>query len=278
MTPRRLTFQLTPLLDLLLIVLFAQFLEVRNTTVDQERTTSAQVENLELTGEQTSAALATLQSEHDRLLKKLLAKDDELSQLNLARQDLAARGFELEQEVDRISAEREAIASLYPKLFDLPDEVVKQLFAKGDRPLTEDEIERLREQFKLFATMRPGESARHILTVDEMWKRCDVWSLYIKSSGLTVVTAGDRSSQFEATTAKEFEKELYEFYRTVPPQKSLVILLLSYGNIDANVYEAAIEGLPKAAERMRSAAGGRSRFESAVLGFDPMPPEKYGPR
>ena len=32
MTSRRLTFQLTPLLDLLLIVIFAQFLDVRDTT------------------------------------------------------------------------------------------------------------------------------------------------------------------------------------------------------------------------------------------------------
>ncbi|MBC8289210.1 MAG: hypothetical protein H8E37_02735 [Planctomycetes bacterium] len=278
MTARRLTFQLTPLLDLLLIVIFAQFLDVQDKTENQEQTSSAHAENLESSRDRTSAELAALKTEHDRLLQQLKDKDDQLTQSDLATQKVAARALALEQQLERTRAEREAIASLYPKLFDLPDEVVQKLFSDGDRRLTEEDLERLRNQFKVFAEHSPSESARHMLTMDEMWKRCDVWRLHIRDSGLVVVEAGDRSHQFEAPTATDFAEELYDFSTRIPKKKSLVILLLTYGNIDADVYEGAVDGLPQAAERMRSESGGKSRFESAILGFNPTPATGNGSR
>ena len=60
MTARRLTFQLTPVLDLLLIVIFAQFMDVQDKAENQEQTSSAQVENLESSRDQTSSELAAL--------------------------------------------------------------------------------------------------------------------------------------------------------------------------------------------------------------------------
>ena len=278
MTARRLTFQLTPLLDLLLIVLFAQFMDVRDTTENQEQMSSAQVESLESDRDSTATQLAKLRAEFKQLSKDLVAKDEQLADAEAESQKRLTELFAVQQRLNQTASERQAIASLYSKLFDLPDEIVKQLLSQDDHRLTPEEIKKLQDQFKELAAKQPRDSARHLLTVDEMWKRCDVWNLYIKPSGLAVVKTGDNSHQFEATTPKEFEDELYDFYTKLPPQKSLVILLLSYGNIDANVYEAAIDGLPKAAERMRSDAGGKSRFESAVLGFSESSPGESASR
>jgi len=268
-TARRLTFQLTPLLDLLLIVIFAQFMDVQDKAKNQEQTSSVQVENLESSRDKTSAELATLKLAHELLLQQLKEKDDELTKAELANHDVATRALALENQLERTRADREAIASLYPKLFDLPEEVVQKLFSEGKRRLTEEDLERLRNQFKEFAEQKPGESARHMLTMNEMWKRCDVWKLHIRNSGLVVIDAGDHTHQFEAPTAKDFEEELYDFSTRIQKKKSLIILLLTYGNIDADVYEAAVDGLPRAAERMRAESGGKSRFESAILGFNP---------
>jgi len=277
-TARRLTFQLTPLLDLLLIVIFAQFMDVQDKAENQEQTSSAQVENLESSRDQTSSELASLKLAHELLQQQLKEKDDELTKAELANQDVATRALALENQLERTRAEREAIASLYPRLFDLPEEVVQKLFSDGDRRLSDEDLERLRNQFKEFAEQKPGESARHMLTMDEMWKRCDVWKLHIRNSGLVVVDAGDRTHQFEAPTAGDFAEELYDFSTRIQKKKSLVILLLTYGNIDADVYEAAVDGLPRAAERMRSESGGKSRFESAILGFNPTPGTGNGSR
>ena len=64
---RRLTMQLTPLLDLLLIVIFAQFMDVREreaTTVDEAK----QAVELRF---QAEAELADLQSTHERAVDAL---------------------------------------------------------------------------------------------------------------------------------------------------------------------------------------------------------------
>jgi len=271
-TARRLTFQLTPLLDLLLIVIFAQFMDVRDVTEHQEQRSSEQARQLEADRDSTASQLTALRAEYRLLEVQLDASRQKLTESERSAQSLAARVFAMQEEVSRVNEERKAIAGLYSKLFNLPEDVVKQLLARDNRRLSAADVEKLLSRFQSLADQTPDQSIRHLLTVDEMRKRCDVWNLHIKSSGLTVVQTGGKSHQFEAATAQEFEEELYDVYTRASSHKTLVILLLSYGNIDADVYEAAIDGLPRAAERMRSDSGGRSRFESAVIGFSETPP------
>ena len=104
-----------------------------------------------------------------------------------------------------------------------------------------------------------------------MRKRCDIWEIYINDTGMAVFSGSGQTHTFRAETAQEFAAEIYERYKTLPQPKSLVIMLLSYGDVKASIYEAAIDGLPVVAERMRTDQSGRSRFEYAVLGFNPTP-------
>ena len=67
MTSRRLTFQLTPLLDLLLIVIFAQFLDVRDTTTEREQLTSTQVATADQELAATQDQLAKIIAEKDKV-------------------------------------------------------------------------------------------------------------------------------------------------------------------------------------------------------------------
>ena len=160
-------------------------------------------------------------------------------------------------------------------MFDLPDETINELIrtrTPENVRLTPEQVKRLREEFKSFSKQNPGESVRHLLTFEEMRKRCDIWELYINDTGKTVFSGSGQSHTFRAETAEEFSDELYERYKTLPQPKSLVIILLSYGDVKASVFEAAIDGLPVVAERMRTDQSGRSRFEYAVLGFNPTPP------
>ena len=275
MTSRRLTFQLTPLLDLLLIVIFAQFLDVRDTTAEQEQSTSSQL----------SAAQETLADTQDRLAAILTEKNEaeaereflrkSLNELKESTSDLEVERRSLEESLKRAHQQRDTVASLVSDLFDLPDETVNELIrtrTPENVRLTPEQVTRLRQEFRAFSKQKPGESVRHLLTFEEMRKRCDIWELYINDTGMTVFSGSGQSHTFRAETAGEFAGELYERYKTLPQPKSLVIILLSYGDVKASVYEAAIDGLPLVAERMRTDQSGRSRFEYAVLGFNPTPP------
>jgi myosin heavy subunit len=274
-TSRRLTFQLTPLLDLLLIVIFAQFMDVRDTTTEREQSTTTQM----------SAAQDELAGTQDQLAKILAEKneaEDDREFLRKSLQELkdSTSGIErerksLEESLKRAHKQRDTIANLVADLFDLPDETINELIrtrTPENVRLTPEQVTRLREEFKSFAKQNPGESVRHLLTFEEMRKRCDIWEIYINDTGKTVFSGSGQSHTFRAETADEFATELYERYKTLPQPKSLVIILLSYGDVKASVYESAVDGLPIVAERMRTDQSGRSRFEYAVLGFNPTPP------
>ncbi len=275
MTSRRLTFQLTPLLDLLLIVIFAQFLDVRDTTTEREQSTTTQLsaaqEELAGTQDQLAKILAEkTKAEADReFLRKSLQKLKE----STASQEVEQKS--LEESLKRAHEQRDTIASLVSDLFDLPDETINELIrtrTPENVRLTPEQVKRLRNEFREFSKQKPGESVRHLLTFEEMRKRCDIWELYINDTGMTVFSGSGQTHTFRAETTEEFATELYERYKTLPQPKSLVIVLLSYGDVKASVYEAAVDGLPIVAERMRTDQSGRSRFEYAVLGFNPTPP------
>jgi hypothetical protein len=274
-TSRRLTFQLTPLLDLLLIVIFAQFMDVRDTTTEREQSTSTQV----------TAAQEELAGTQDQLAKIIAEKNEAEADREFLRKTLqelkeSTTGMEferksLEEALKRAHEQRDTVANLVADLFDLPDETINELIrtrTPENVRLTPEQVERLRKEFKSFAKQNPGESVRHLLTFEEMRKRCDIWELYINDTGQTVFSGSGQTHTFRAETTQEFASQLYERYKTLPQPKSLVIILLSYGDVKASIYEAAVDGLPLVSERMRTDQSGRSRFEYAVLGFNPTPP------
>lgn len=274
MTPRRLTFQLTPLLDLLLIVIFAQFLEVKETTATQEQQATVQISDTTSELEIARAELADLQSRTKQAQAELDAARQALTDEQLSGDALRLERDSLEDALAKASEQRDTIAGLMPELFDLPEETVQELIrtrTPENVRLTPEQVQRLREEFREFAQKKPGEAVRHLLTFEEMRKRCDIWELYVESSGKTVFSAGERTFEFRAETAAQFQRELFENYKSLPQPKSLVILLLSYGDVKASIYQAAIDGLPRAAEQMRTDQSGRSRFEYAILGFNPTP-------
>jgi hypothetical protein len=263
------------LLDLLLIVIFAQFMDVRDTTTESEQSTSTQM----------TAAQESLAGTQDQLAKIIAEKNEAEAEREFLRKTLqelkeSTSGMEierksLEESLKRAHEQRDTVANLVADLFDLPDETINELIrtrTPENVRLTPEQVERLRQEFKSFAQQNPGESVRHLLTFEEMRKRCDIWEIYINDTGKTVFSGSGQSHTFRAETTEEFASELYERYKTLPQPKSLVIILLSYGDVKASVYEAAVDGLPLVAEKMRTDQSGRSRFEYAVLGFNPTPP------
>lgn len=268
MRGRSLTLQLTPLLDLMLIIIFAQYIEMADKEDQQRAESNARV---------VSAQQELIQSRDD--LQKLAAAYEEISR------ELASRLRDLNTAKDQAQRSRDAaehyrqqrdtVAELMPELFDLTDEAIQQLIktkAPENTRLTPEQIERLRREFKKLADKKPEAALRHLLTFDEMRKRCDLWQLYVTETGVAILSADRHTHRFRADTVEEFESELFQRYKLLPETKSLVIILVSHGDLSAGVYEAMTEGLPKATRRMAQDAAGRARFEYGVLGFTNDPP------
>lgn len=280
---RRLTFQLTPLLDLLLIVIFAQFMDTQETTARIEQRSQQQVTQAEqaaktLREEQRNALkeLAELkqskqQSERDavraeQLAIKVVAEARESVQL------LEKQSRELSEQLKHTREQRDLVGEMVQQLFQLPDSLLDPLLnAKPDpdSEQTKAEIERIKKQLQELAGGKAIDVVKHFLTYDELTKRSDIWELYLTENGVFRLKIGDKSTEFRAESPQEFVDRFYAVYKTVPQPKSLVIILFSYGDARAAMRFAATQGLPLVAERMRTDSSGRTRYEYAVMGFTP---------
>lgn len=254
MPARRFTFQLIPLLDLLLIVMFAQYLEVR--TVVREESGRLQ------------AAQHTLTDELNDALHQLVALQEKLKDLDL----LKAERRSLSQDVQQMQAQRDLIGEMVVELFRVPESavnaVVREKSAIGPGP-SAVEIRQLKDQMKKLAADRGEEIVDHLLTFHEVRKRCDLWDLYIQDDGQVVLTVDSKRQVLRAEKTEAFSSRLFDAYKSLPQPKSLVLVLVSYGDARLGVRQAVIEGLPAALERIRADDEGRSRYDFAVLGFRP---------
>lgn len=280
---RRLTFQLTPLLDLLLIVIFAQFMDTQETTARIEQRSQQQVTQAEqaakaLREEQRIAQneIAELKrSKQQAVIDAVQAEQNAIKMQDQARvsQQLAEKqSRELNEQLEQTREQRDLVGEMVQQLFQLPDALLDPLLKAKPDPDSEQtkaEIERIKKQLQELAGGKAIDVVKHFLTYDELTKRSDIWELYLTENGVFRLKIGDQSTEFRADSPQEFVDRFYAVYKTVPQPKSLVIILFSYGDARAAVRFAATQGLPLVAERMRTDSSGRTRYEYAVMGFAP---------
>lgn len=241
---RKLTFQLASLLDLLLIVMFAQYLEVQ--TVAQQQTERIEAER------QTSAT-------------DLKALQQQLSQWE-----------DRQRAVDKAEHSGvEQLGRLFGELFRIPEATIQKIArqrSQDEAGLSPAEIAALRKEFQSLATARGDQVVDHLLTFAEMKKRFDVWEVYLQDNGALVVTAGSHQKRLQTgiiETPEQFSDEVFKLYKSFPQTKSVVLILVSYGDSRFSDRLAVIKGLPVVAERMRIDSNSTARFEYAVLGYRP---------
>jgi chromosome segregation ATPase len=259
---RRLTFQLTPLLDLLLIVIFAQFMDVRETTEKQEVDAKKKITS-------TTQDLEDAQAELTKITEELQAKRDALKDLETA----SKRAFEdrdtLKKALENSDNQRNAIASLYSELFNVDEETMKKFIrqkeAEGVR-LTKEQVDNLRAEFRRLAVITPQQAVEHLMTYEELLKRVDVWNIHVSANGVTMLEAGKNTIQFRAETARDFEREMIERVNGLPQPKGVVVIMVSFGNVKLGLHEEVLIGLMGVTRTLNSLTDD-SKFYSAVMGL-----------
>lgn len=234
MSGRSLRFQLTALVDLLLIIVFAQFAELRQRQYEAQEAQKAELASIE-----QSRKVAIEQANQQS-----------------------------EQYKEQLGQTLHAMQTAFGDLANKPLETS----VKGVD---------LSKRFEELATAKPDEVARFFIGYDELLKRAEVWILHARDSGEIVVKFDHEIKRFrlEAGTqdqrAAEFADRFFAAYKQIRQPKGLVIILASYDmRSTAGVYQGVIDGLPRAADRLRADSPG-TRFEFSVLGptADPLESE-----
>jgi len=263
---RKLTLQLTPLLDLLLIVIFAQYMELRESAARTETDVR----------QETATEIASLREQRARDVLRLAAAerqsgDSQRERAALA-QELAKREYELTTALRRAIEQQERVGDIVAELFQLPDELVERALKPPNLTLqsrSPEQIEQLRQAFRELAGKRGRAVLQHLFTFEELRKRCDIWNVYVAKNGLIHFRVDKLTHTFRADAAEDFAAALFDRYKTLPDRKRLVIILFSYGDAKAGPRQAVLDGLPLATARMQADSSGQTRFEYADLGYNP---------
>ena len=283
MSKRRSVIQLTPLLDLLIILVFALLLGLRQQgRTEEDRTRSVVIEAVpELAAE--ADPVSALVSQHRRDVRDLeQAREQVRTQAKervrkqtarqVIQQDTRKR---LADELARSRQQQARIGDLVAELFRVPDELLDKALAPdatGGTVRSPAEASRLKREFRELASKRGREVVRHLLTFEEMRKRCDVWDLVIVADHRFELTVGTTTRTFEARTAAEFDDRLFRAYKSLEQPKDLVIVMLAW-RADARflAIETAIDRLPRVTERMRNDRSGQTQFQFLVLSLQDEP-------
>ncbi|MSR56369.1 MAG: hypothetical protein EXS05_01690 [Planctomycetaceae bacterium] len=248
---RRLTFQLASLLDLLLIVMFSQYLEVQIVAEQQTERMAAEQQA-------STADRETLRERLNEMQRQLQAWEDQ------------------QRRLDKTETEQlEQLGRVFGELFHLPESTIRKIVKQRNQDqagLSLGEATALKQELQSLAAARGDQIVDHLLTYVEMKKRFDVWELYLQENGAISVTAGTHQKRVQTgivETPQQFSDELFKIYKSFPQTKSIVLILVSYGDSRLLHRTAVIKGLPMVAERMRADSNGAARFEYAVLGYRP---------
>ena len=241
---RRITLQLTPLLDLLLIIIFAQYMEMQQKFRQQES---------ELKAKESVVVQAEKLVNEARERWENAAHDAERERAELATQ------------LERALSDKAGLGKLLAEALQLPPEMVEKAL-KGK---TEAQINEIRKSLATLPKAKSTDVVHELVVLAELKRNCDVWEIHIDGRDLVHITAGEEKSSFRAETAKEFERQFFLWANKHPSRKSLVLGQLTWGDASYGVQQAAKEGLVRAMGQLRQERLGRTIYEYVVLGFHP---------
>lgn len=256
--PRRITFQLVSLFDLLIIVVFAQYLDMGQKTKEKQ---SAAEQKLVTLTEQTEM-LSRLQQELSRAQR---AHDELQAQVKSAAERGQERETQLESDLDAARAELLAAGKLLASFIKASQSDLQKAIKSGTGP----NAEQAQQEWARLSQSTGPAAVQHLLTWVELLKRMDLWQMHIAADNSITLRAADRTIKFRATSSERFTSEMLRNYRTLPQPKSLVLILLSWGDAELSTRAAATKGLEQLVERLREETDRRTRFDFAVLGFIP---------
>ncbi|MFG0297326.1 MAG: hypothetical protein ACF8PG_15570 [Maioricimonas sp. JB045] len=265
---KKIALQLTPLLDLLLIVIFAQYMEVRQ----QESSTLEAAQEAVESREEAVTRLATLEEMHELAAGELARAQQNAVELSSRNAQLREDAMRAEQALEQVRAQQRVVGELLTELFAIPPEDVQKILDPSREPpiaQSPEERQRLRERFREMAEQDSGEMIMHLLSYEEIRKRCDVWELHVDDHNVATLDTGARTFRFRVVP-EEFEAHVFGLYKSLPQPKGLVIILYTYDrDTRVSITETIGRDLQRLVGRMREDSGNRTRFEYADLGIRP---------
>jgi hypothetical protein len=260
---RRTVFQLTPLLDLLLIVIFAQYMDVRQAGARQEewfeKEAQTVLDEADRSAQKERELRAAAQVQLDQLLAEIARMREERTSETELKNDLLKQ--------------REVIGEFLSETLNLPEDVVTQLLDETTIRQNQD-VESLRKLIEALSKLSPGEAVKHVLSYNELLKRCDLWNFSIgwapgEKEYIYRLEAGGQIREWRNDTIVDIETELVDYIRSLPQPKSIVIILGGFTYEDIIFRERRLypQVMNRCVKELNAFYLGQSLFYTTDLGY-----------
>ena len=238
LSKRRLTMQLTPLLDLLLIVMFSQYIENRNRSVAAQETLTAREKALEQEFAEKEASLAELGKAYDEKFRSIINQNHQ-------------------------------VGSVLAESLNLPGNVMAEVL-KLRTSGSADDAERLQDATQRLQTLmqaRGEEIFKFMLQVDEMQKHVTVWEIHVQENGQAFITDSQQSFATDFSSDADLAARLFEFSKSFSEPKTLIVVLLTWSDAQAVARRRATDAMPLLMEQLRRDAGGTRWYDFSIVGY-----------
>lgn len=256
MPRQRLSLQLTPLLDLLLIVIFAQHLEV--------------LQNAESAQQAVAQQRTQLQAEQQRLAAEVRQQQVDLQAADAVRQAaVEQQRQEYDVRFQSILDQHQQVGSALAEAFQLPGELLEQIsrLRTDGQPADAQRLARATQQLQQAVSTRGREFLQFVIRYDEMQKHVSIWEVHIQDNGQALFTDGQQFLTVSFQTTDEFASRIFEASKTLQDPRTLVLVLLTYGDAQAGLRRKATEAMPQLMAALRSDAANTRWFDFSLLGF-----------
>ena len=253
---RRLALQLTPLLDLLLIVMFSQYIENRHRTVTAQEALTAREKTLDTRQAEENASIEQR--------RQALEKDVEDRKASLAE-----LGKTYDEKFRSIINQHHQIGSILAKSLNLPGNVMAEIL-KLRTSGSPDDAERLQgatERLQKLMQARGEEIFRFMLQVDEMQKHVTIWEIHVQVNGQALITDSQQSFVTDFSSDADFVTRLFESSKSFSEPKTLVVVLLTWGDAQAVARRRATDAMPLLMEQLRRDSGGTRWYDFSIIGY-----------
>jgi len=242
-TRRRLSLQLTPLLDLLLIVMFSQYIENRSRSVQ---------------------AAQELQAERDAVQAELVTEKQKLQSLKNT----------LDQRYQSLLQQHRDTGSLLAQALDLPSAALEEVLKlrNTDRPEDADRLEQAVTRLQAELRQNGDDVFRFFIKVDEMQKHVTMWEVHLQENGKCLLQDGSRSALLDFTSDVELAQKLFEASKSFADPHSLVLLLVTWGDARLGDQQQTRKAVAELKQKLERDASGRHLYDYVILGFRPAGP------
>lgn len=233
---RRTVFQLTPLLDLLLIVIFAQYMDVRQAGARQEAWFEKEA------GQVHAEAVAKAEKE---------ANLRQQTEIKLALAEKQLKSLEEEQAIKEdhlkeLKFQRELMSELITQALKFDPELINELLAnRRDEPKFDPTFNKTLQEL---SNLSQEEAVSLAASYHELLKRCDIWEfrlelLETKSGNVATNAAGatisfnfgehtqefglklEDGAKIEEKVFNEKLTDIKNYLKTLPQPKGIVIVI-----------------------------------------------------